>query len=117
MREVQQLNPRREMARAGEATTHRGRASLQRKDIVVMTEQPSPVTSADMATALLDQVPARPPDASAAELTMWHEVRARLMTDIAGVVDTPEAHAAAADARRACLRLVRQSYERTEAAR
>ena len=112
MRSVKPLNPRREMAPTGEESTHRGRASLERKDIVIMTEQSSPVTPADMATALLDQVPARPPDVSAAELTMWHKVRARLLTDSADVVDTPEAHAAAADARRALLRLAAMSVRR-----
>jgi hypothetical protein len=81
-----------------------------------MTEQPSAVTPANLTEALLALFSPLPAEASAAEQIMWHEGRARLLTDVAAFVDTPEAHAAAG-AWRECSRLVRYHSDRTELAR
>jgi hypothetical protein len=82
-----------------------------------MTEQLSEVTTpADLTAALLALFSPLPADASAAEQIVWHEGRARLLTDVAAFVDTPEAHAAAADAWHECSRLVHYSSDGTELA-
>jgi hypothetical protein len=78
-----------------------------------MTEQPSPVPAADMVAALLRNLPEPPSNGSAAELIMWHEYRARLLTDVAAVVGTAEAHALAADAWRGSRQVLRDCSDQT----
>jgi len=80
-----------------------------------MTEQPATVTAADITAVLLGQVPDLADDASPAERLAWHEGRARLLSDIAVVTDTPKAYLAAADAWRECSLLARRMYTGTEA--
>jgi hypothetical protein len=80
-----------------------------------MTDQPATVSPADIATVLLGQVPPLPEDASLSDQLTWHEGRARLLTDIAVVTDTPKAHLAAADAWHECSLLARRIYSGTEA--
>jgi len=80
-----------------------------------MTEQPTTVTAADITSVLLGQVPALADDASPAEQLAWHEGRARLLSDIAAVTDTPKAHLVAADAWHECSLVARQIYCGTEA--
>jgi hypothetical protein len=89
----------------------------QKKDVPVMTEQPSAVAPANLIEALLALFSPLPAEASAAEQIMWHEGRARLLTDVAAFVDTPEAHAAAAGAWRECRGLIRYNAAGTELAR
>jgi len=82
-----------------------------------MTEQPSRVTPDDIGAALLERLPPFPTGASVAERLAWFEARARLLTGIAAVVDTPDAHAAAADAWRECGRLAQNRPGGTGAVR
>jgi len=73
----------------------------------MMTDQPAPVTAADIC-ALLARLVALPRFAPLADRLAFHEHKAELLTRIAAVADTPEAHAAAADAWEHCQQLARQ---------
>jgi hypothetical protein len=63
----------------------------------MMTDQPSRVTPAEI-SELLAALARLPHDATSGELIAWHERKAGLLTRIAADLDTPEAHAVAAEA-------------------
>lgn len=62
-----------------------------------MTDQPSRVTPAEISEALA-ALARLPHDATTGERIAWHERKAGLLTRIAAELDTPEAHAVAAEA-------------------
>jgi hypothetical protein len=63
----------------------------------MMTDEPSRVTPADIST-LLTAVRALTPDAPLGEQIAYFERKARLLSEIAADLDTPDAYAVAADA-------------------
>jgi hypothetical protein len=79
----------------------------------MMTDQPAPVTAADIC-ALLAGLEALPRFAPLADRLAFHEHKAELLTRIAAMAGTPDAHAAAAEARAYCQQLARQHNAEAE---
>ena len=73
----------------------------------MMTDQPVPVTAADIC-ALLARLEALPRFAPLADRLAFHEHKAELLTRIAAMAGTAEAHDAAAEAWEHCQQLARQ---------
>jgi len=73
----------------------------------MMTDQPARVSPDDISTLLAQLVPLAP-DATPAERLESCERKAQLLTRIAEVLGTTEAHDVAADAWLECQRLARQ---------
>jgi len=63
----------------------------------MMSDPPRRVTPADIC-ALLDQLRALAPDTPLPERIAYHQRKARLLSGIAADLDTPKAHAVAAEA-------------------
>jgi hypothetical protein len=86
------------MAPAGDATTSRGLSSLALEGHPsMMTDQPARVTPAEISD-LLRSMAGLSHDTPLGEQIAWHERKAVLLSRIAADLDTPEAHAAAAEA-------------------
>jgi kynureninase len=79
-----------------------------------MTDQPATVSAAEMAEVLLANFPPLPSDTSAAEQITWHELRARLLADIAAVIGARDAQLAAPNAWRQRNQLARHLCSGTE---
>jgi len=72
-----------------------------------MTDQPAPVTAADIC-ALLARLEALPRFAPLADRLAFCEHKAELLSRIAAMAGTPEAHDVAADAWLECRQLARR---------